>query len=236
MENKQKEFVSYEMALALKELGFNEPCFTYYYNICCKLRTDISVNINDGWIYTGNIGTTLAPTFYQAFRFFREKHKLPSWVYTSTNDKFYFGILKDSRFLIDGTKPYDMYETYEEAELACLQKLIEILKNKNMQRIEVDPTKVIEGIPIMRKETGIEYLADIYDDEDFACPDVFRTAYFKQLDSIDEFSLWLVNEDWMPNYGSGLNRGKWERLGDDLKTMSELYQIFLEQNKKQNEY
>lgn len=234
----EKEFVSYEMALALKELGFDEPCFTYYYNISSKLRTNISIDIDDIWI-PGSIkklGITLAPTFSQAFRFFRDKYKIPSWVYTSDNEKFFFGILRDTRFYIDGSKPYDIYETYEEAELACLQNLIEMVINKNMQRIKVDPTKAIDGIPIMRKETGIEYLADIYDDEDFARPDVFRTAYYKQLDSIDEFSLWLVNEDWMPNYGSGLDRGKWERMGDDLKTMSELYQIFLEQNKKQNEY
>ena len=26
----EKEFVSYEQALALKELGFDEPCFGYY--------------------------------------------------------------------------------------------------------------------------------------------------------------------------------------------------------------
>ena len=229
------EFLSYEMALELKELGFDEPCFTYYYNITNNIRTGLSINIHNAWTYAGTkkLGTTLAPTISQAFKFFREKYKLPSWIYTSDNEKFFFGILRDTRSHIGGAMHYD---TYEEAELLCLLKLIEILKNKNMQRIKVDPTKVIEGKPIMRKETGIEYLADIYDDVDFARPDVFRTAYFKQLESIDEFSLWLVNEDWMPNYGSGLDKGKWERVGDDLKTMSELYQIFLEQNKKQNEY
>ncbi len=125
----EKEFVSYEMALALKELGFNEPCFTYYYNVSSKLRTNISVDINNGWIYSLNkkLAITLAPTFSQAFKFFREEYKLPSWVYTSDNEKFYYGILRDTRFLIDGNKPY---ETYEEAELACLLKLIEVVKNK----------------------------------------------------------------------------------------------------------
>lgn len=125
----EKEFVSYEMALALKELGFDEPCFTYYYNVSGKLRTNISIDIDDIWI-SGSIkklGITLAPTFSQAFKFFREEYKLPSWVYTSDNEKFYYGILRDTRFLIDGNKPY---ETYEEAELACLLKLIEVVKNK----------------------------------------------------------------------------------------------------------
>jgi hypothetical protein len=121
-------FVSYEIASELKELGFDEPCFTYYYNVSSKLRTNISVNIDNGWTYFPNKKSIiLAPTFSQAFKFFREKYKLPSWVYTSDNEKFYYGILRDTRFLIDGNKPY---ETYEEAELACLLKLIEVVKKK----------------------------------------------------------------------------------------------------------
>ena len=128
----EKEFLSYEMALALKELGFDEPCFTYYYNITGNIRTGLSINIHNAWTYAGTkkSGTTLASTFSQAFKFFREKYKLPSWVYTSDNEKFYFGILRDTRFLIDGNKPNDIYETYEEAELACLLKLIEVVKNR----------------------------------------------------------------------------------------------------------
>jgi hypothetical protein len=109
----EKEFVSYEIALELKELGFDEECFKYY--------------TNTGELYLSNLYGIHAPTYSQAFRFFREKYKLPSWVYTSDNEKFYYGILRDTRFLIDGNKPW---ETYEEAELACLLKLIEVVKNK----------------------------------------------------------------------------------------------------------
>lgn len=120
------EFVSYEIALELKQLDFDEPCFTYYYNITGNIRTGLSINIHNAWTYAGTkkLGTTLAPTFSQAFKFFREKYKLPSWVYTSDNEKFYFGILRGTRFLIDGNIPY---ETYEEAEWACLLKLIEVV-------------------------------------------------------------------------------------------------------------
>ena len=79
----KKEFVNYEMALALKELEVDEPCFTYYYNITGKLRTNLSIDIDDIWI-PGSIkklGITLAPTFSQAFRFFREKYKLEGAIY-----------------------------------------------------------------------------------------------------------------------------------------------------------
>ena len=59
-----KEFVSYEMALELKELGFDEPCFTYYYDISGELRKNISVDIHNGWTYFPNLKLiTLAPTF-----------------------------------------------------------------------------------------------------------------------------------------------------------------------------
>ena len=29
----ENEFIPYEQALALKELGFDEPCIGYYYNV-----------------------------------------------------------------------------------------------------------------------------------------------------------------------------------------------------------
>ena len=118
--NMINEFVSYEIALTLKELGFDEPCYDNYniYGKLWGLRLNKQVKIK---------GACLAPTFSQAFRWFREKYKLPSWVYPSTIGKFYYGILRDTHSLIDGNKPYD---TYEEAKQACLLNLIELVKNK----------------------------------------------------------------------------------------------------------
>ena len=124
----EKEFVSYEMALALKELGFNEPCFTYYYNDSGKLRTNISIDIDDVWI-SGSIkklGITLAPTFSQAFRFFREKYRLEGAIYR-LNFKW------ASHVFNIATSTYcfkhELFETYENAEINSLLKLIEITKN-----------------------------------------------------------------------------------------------------------
>lgn len=129
----EKELVSYEIALALKELGFNEPCFTYYYDISGELRKNISVDIHNGWTYFPNLKLiTLAPTFSQAFRFFRERHGLYG-LYTMGDyeNNFYWQIWRNDYI----TKTYItasnyVFETYEEAELACLLKLIEIVKNK----------------------------------------------------------------------------------------------------------
>lgn len=120
----EKEFVIYKIALELKRLGFDEPCFG-------RIYADGSIELLS-YLYKNSDqigeGTSCSSPFkQQAFKFFREKYKLPSWIYPSTIGKFYYGILRDTHSLIDGNKPCD---TYEEAELACLLKLIEVVKNK----------------------------------------------------------------------------------------------------------
>jgi hypothetical protein len=125
----EKEFVSYGMALELKELGFDEPCFTYYYNISGKLRTNISVDINNGWAYEGTkkSGIILAPTLSQAFRFFREKYSLEGAIYR-LNFKWASQVfnIETSTYCFK----HELFEKYEEAEIHSLQKMIKIIKNE----------------------------------------------------------------------------------------------------------
>ena len=115
----EKEFVSYDMALALKELGFNEPCFDNYniYGKLWGLRLNKQVKIK---------GACLAPTFSQAFRFFREKYRLEGAIYR-LNFKW------ASHVFNIATSTYcfkhELFETYENAEINSLLKLIEITKN-----------------------------------------------------------------------------------------------------------
>jgi len=123
-----KEFIPYEQALALKELGFDEPCFGYYYTTNGKdwqfaekseyYRLDDEINI-------GSKFSLLAPTFSQVFRWFREKYGKCSYViettdkYNQLDGGYQFGI---------SNLYYDIYNSHEEAELECLRKLIEIVK------------------------------------------------------------------------------------------------------------
>jgi len=121
-----KEFVSYEQALALKELGFDELCFGYWKSknwlIQEKTRTDG---------YTHADQECSAPLYQQAFKWFREKYGL------------YHSIGLDNSLENDVNCDYQIinhsqsisefetdFKTYEEAELECLKKLIEIVKNK----------------------------------------------------------------------------------------------------------
>jgi hypothetical protein len=130
----ENELVSYELALALKELGFNEPCYDNYniYGKLWGLRLNKQVKIK---------GACLAPTYSQAFRFFREKFNWQASI-EATKDQhshelgYNYFIWNSETGLEYHTMPINKpsgdweFKTYEEAEIACLMKLIEIAKNK----------------------------------------------------------------------------------------------------------
>ena len=79
-----KEFLPYEQALALKELGFDEPCFGSYDPFGSK-------QLSCSGIYTyGNC--IAAPLYQQAFSWFREKYGICSWIdrlYTDDHVLYY---------------------------------------------------------------------------------------------------------------------------------------------------
>lgn len=122
MKELTKDFVPYEEALALKELGFDEPCLAYY-NGYKELDHLMPERLVVGRNYNGETITS-APLYQQAFRFFREKYPELDFgvgkIYNGTNNYHYHINLQ-----------WEFFEgTYEEAELACLRKLIEIVKEK----------------------------------------------------------------------------------------------------------
>jgi hypothetical protein len=120
----EKEFITYEQALALKELGFDEPCFMTYLN--GKLDKEIFL-FNHSIRSHSTQEFISAPLYQQVFRWFREKHNLHNGIYPYY-DEYEFQI-KDFR-LPTNTPINGGLMKYEEAELACLIKLIEIVKSK----------------------------------------------------------------------------------------------------------
>jgi hypothetical protein len=122
----EKEFVTYELALALKELGFDEPCFGYYVGLGDNNEEQfklLQIQSEKGQFeWTDNVYQ--APTYQQAFRWFREKYKYYNQIHKGYG---WEGIIRDSNngdiLWNDGT-----YNSPEEAELECLKKLIEIVK------------------------------------------------------------------------------------------------------------
>jgi hypothetical protein len=125
--NMEKEFIPYEQSLALKELGFDEQCFSFY-------DSDGELYESEGYYKKGyNVfdEEVIAPLYQQAFRWFREKYELfHSTNYQDDNSGpgcFDYEIC-DKRGKSQCGDDDSEFSTYEEAELACLQKLIEIVK------------------------------------------------------------------------------------------------------------
>ena len=131
----EKEFIPYEQALDLKELGFNEPCLKYWNGIGKYFDQKDWFDWNQTEYFVS------VPLYQQAFRWFREKYGLKHdidddnvgtkfyYKIRSYTDKFdnYYDIIKPIKEERDWSK-IEFY-SYEGAELACLIKLIEVAKN-----------------------------------------------------------------------------------------------------------
>jgi len=132
-----EEFTPYEIALALKELGFDETCFTTFndkgvlfdvFDIFEDILYEDMTEIEDCYQRNSELASAYvtAPLYQQAFRWFREKYGflgVPNWY----SGGFYCYTIKD---VTDKVAPelFTEFLTYEEAELECLVKLIEIVK------------------------------------------------------------------------------------------------------------
>lgn len=111
-----KEFIPYELALKLVELGFNEKTFDVYSDII-----------------TQGFKVIKKPTpkiiFQQAFRFFREKYDLDSLIIRSfsMNHSYHYDIIINQDYETDYKQVCIPGRSYEQAQLDCLKKLIEIV-------------------------------------------------------------------------------------------------------------
>jgi len=107
-----KEFVSYEEALALKELGFNEPCYKYIYIGDTGINVDhyLEVVPSKARNYNEDSLSISQPTYSQAFRWFRDEVGI-----------CHLGLLK-----LLYLELFERDMTYEDAELECLKRLIKI--------------------------------------------------------------------------------------------------------------
>ena len=139
----KKEFITYELALRLKVLGFDESClkvgnpngviFWRFMDVAgmegVGIDNLLEVEFDDRWVEI--------PTFSQSFRWFREKHYLISSVW-----QFGIGVksgISSFEYMIDKLNNSGLsqfvqdfpYNTYEEAELACLENLIELVESKS---------------------------------------------------------------------------------------------------------
>jgi hypothetical protein len=127
-----KEFVPYELAVKLKQLGFDEPCISHY-TAYGKFSNDYSAprKYNSEFELGSYIS---APLFQQSFRWFRDEHFLEGITQRAEAWRWYkfwvYELLEGEKTMIsDGIG----FNTYEEAELACLDKLIDIITKQQEQ-------------------------------------------------------------------------------------------------------
>jgi hypothetical protein len=131
----QKEFIPYEQAFDLESIGFDiRPDFGNQTSLYNKEGIRI-MYINYGVMGSGlDEGYIYAPTFSQAFRWLLDKHYLYGIIIPTITMYWTFKTTTVIQDMVE-VPPYNHVHAYdyssrEEAELACLKKLIEIVKNK----------------------------------------------------------------------------------------------------------
>ena len=126
-------FCPYELALELKELGFDEIslfCYTTAYEgnplLHCPhllLNSQLEGFENE---------PISAPLWQQAFRFFREKYGL-HYIICKNIQMDGYGYREVILIPYMEENENTIFKTYEEAEVECLVKLIEIAKEQNVK-------------------------------------------------------------------------------------------------------
>ena len=133
-----KDFTLYEEAFELNQLGFDEPCLGHY--------------SNGEFVYSSHTNNTMqrfrysAPLYSQAFRWFRCNY----WYYASISPTIDIGnvdftvevshFFQEDRYVGEGDEQEyfprglelvytERFDTYEEAELACLKEMIKTANN-----------------------------------------------------------------------------------------------------------
>jgi hypothetical protein len=151
----EKEFVIYSLALRMKKLGYNGSCFAFY-QVENFEEKPCGVDDRDEYIRTGFATCknseipehfTSAPTYSQAFRWFREKYDFSHSISKTYRGQYMPYVNGEELLDMDTEKKVDdnviddfgykwLYDSYEEAETACLQKLIEIVEQTNAEMTE----------------------------------------------------------------------------------------------------
>lgn len=155
MENNiEKEFVSYEIAAALKELGFDEPCLAVKHRdgTLCSIPSftkDAQIEgfntiTNSECIWEndkdsiGGIQEVATPLKQQVFRWFRDIKLSDSCIcrYQHIDDGgiYYYYVINHDYGVKEIRHYEERFYSYEEAENACIDKLIELAKQQDNGR------------------------------------------------------------------------------------------------------
>ena len=134
----KNQFVTYEIALKLKELGFDEFCFAHYCNGDLITKTAILKSSTMQYYQQNNINPSnqykdqkcTAPLWQQAIDWLREKYNIH--IYIDFYDGLYgFAIKLNKEKLYNRCGSFEPgFKNYPEAREQAILKCIELLKNK----------------------------------------------------------------------------------------------------------
>ena len=133
----KEDYVSYDLALKLKRVGFCEPCY-YGYSVKTRLEpkpsfgvpkivhSNISKNFNDNrkGIDKG-LSYCSAPTLWQAQKWLQEKHKLYILVDSDLYGKWYYKVFPIGECCIN--EGNSNYVTYEQALSAGIESALQLI-------------------------------------------------------------------------------------------------------------
>jgi hypothetical protein len=161
----EKEFVPYELALALKELGFDEPCFgRYIYDgrgkewfLVQTQQTKSASVIFEGARSVDGISVA-APLYQQAFRWFLEKYNMFAETTLWGDGIGYMSSIKEIRqeefkvvYDLGLATPNRGLPNWDKntENLACLNKMLEIVRSKGS--LDTDKWRVLVN-PLERED------------------------------------------------------------------------------------
>ena len=150
-------FIPYDLALAMKELGFDESCFTLFdqnKDLCMHLIKGKGIKNSQKRI--GDSNWIAAPLYQQAFKWFREKYNFEGIPQRADDYYWYkFDIYRYEDNCKKYVMDYQQYSTYEEAELECMKKLIEIIN-------EMETMINFKDITVPLKKRQMAFVEDMF--------------------------------------------------------------------------
>lgn len=132
----EKQFIPYELAVKLKELGFDEPCLGVWNipNGEYEVTLVYGGKLHEGYINDIQSFKVCAPLWQQAEDFLLKKYNLYGIIIPTITMHWTFKTMTVAEGIVE-VPPYkhvdsNDYSSVEEARQACLEKLIKIIETK----------------------------------------------------------------------------------------------------------
>lgn len=129
-ESMKEQFVTYDIALKLKVLGFDEECLARYLVVTEweKPTGEIRLQISNNCTNTHN-ALFKAPLWQQVIDWFRIKYNWLIVVDVASSNEYYVAVREfDEYGTIISKIPYKTYSIYDEAREQAILKAIELCK------------------------------------------------------------------------------------------------------------